>query len=68
MQVKINFKWLFIDAPGGTGKTSVLRAFGHYMRSRGEIILFTASSGIAAQNFVGGKTAHSRFHIPIPCH
>ncbi|XP_050916373.1 uncharacterized protein LOC127131498 [Lathyrus oleraceus] len=35
------------------------------LRSRGEIILATASSGIAVTLLLGGRTAHSRFKIPI---
>ena len=32
----------------------------------GKIVVPVASSGIAAQLLPGGKTAHSRFKIPIP--
>ena len=32
----------------------------------GEIALAVASSGIAAELLEGGRTAHSRFKIPIP--
>lgn len=35
------------------------------MRSQGEIVLTVASSGIAALLIPGGRTAHSRFCIPI---
>lgn len=42
-----------IDGPGGTGTLM------SSLRSRGEIILATASSGIAATLLPGGKTAHS---------
>ncbi|XP_050915734.1 ATP-dependent DNA helicase RRM3-like [Lathyrus oleraceus] len=35
------------------------------LRSRGEFVLATASSGIAAILLPGGRTAHSRFKIPI---
>jgi hypothetical protein len=35
------------------------------IRSRGEIVLTVASSGIAALLIPGGRTAHSRFGIPI---
>jgi hypothetical protein len=35
------------------------------LRSEGEIILAVASSGIAALLLPGGRTAHSRFHIPL---
>ncbi|XP_024630351.1 ATP-dependent DNA helicase PIF1-like [Medicago truncatula] len=35
------------------------------LRSRGDIVLATASSGIAATLLPGGRTAHSRFRIPF---
>eukprot|EP00232_Nephroselmis_pyriformis_P022515 CAMPEP_0182856208 /NCGR_PEP_ID=MMETSP0034_2-20130328/2297_1 /TAXON_ID=156128 /ORGANISM="Nephroselmis pyriformis, Strain CCMP717" /LENGTH=426 /DNA_ID=CAMNT_0024987257 /DNA_START=197 /DNA_END=1474 /DNA_ORIENTATION=+ len=38
----------FIDAPGGSGKTFLSKAILAYVRSRGEVALATASSGIAA--------------------
>ena len=38
------------------------------IRSEGGIVLNVASTGLAAQKLVGGRTAHSRFKIPIPIH
>jgi len=35
------------------------------LRSKGQIVLTVASSGIAALLIPGGRTAHSRFAIPI---
>ncbi|KAD4385908.1 hypothetical protein E3N88_26077 [Mikania micrantha] len=55
----------FIDGPGGTGKTFFYKALLAEVRSRGLIALATASSGAAANNMPGGRTAHSRFKIPI---
>ncbi|XP_076940459.1 uncharacterized protein LOC143609646 [Bidens hawaiensis] len=55
----------FIDGPGGTGKTFVYKALLAEIRSRGLISLATASSGAAANNMLGGRTAHSRFKIPL---
>ncbi|KAL4580135.1 hypothetical protein LXL04_016316 [Taraxacum kok-saghyz] len=55
----------FIDGPGGTGKTFLYKALLAEVRSRGLIALATASSGAAANNMPGGRTAHSRFKIPI---
>ncbi|XP_022019988.1 ATP-dependent DNA helicase PIF1-like [Helianthus annuus] len=55
----------FIDGPGGTGKTFLYKALLAQVRSRGLIALATASSGAAANNMPGGRTAHSRFKIPI---
>nr|GEW09811.1 hypothetical protein [Tanacetum cinerariifolium]GEX57138.1 hypothetical protein [Tanacetum cinerariifolium] len=55
----------FIDGPGGTGKTFLYKALLANVYSRGLIALATASSGDAANNMTGGRTAHSRFKIPI---
>ncbi|XP_050876133.1 uncharacterized protein LOC127079808 [Lathyrus oleraceus] len=49
----------FVDGPGGTGKTFLYRTLMASLRSRGEIVLATASSGIAATLLPGGRTAHS---------
>ncbi|KAI5422591.1 hypothetical protein KIW84_045865 [Lathyrus oleraceus] len=55
----------FVDGLGGTGKTFIYRTIMASLRSRGEIVLATASSGIAAILLPGDRTAHSRFKIPI---
>ena len=55
----------FVDGPGGTGKTYLYRALLANMRARGMIALATATSGVAAAIMPGGRTAHSRFKIPI---
>ncbi|KAI8537401.1 hypothetical protein RHMOL_Rhmol09G0020900 [Rhododendron molle] len=55
----------FIDGPGGTGKTFLYRAILASLRSQGHIALATASSGIAVTLIPGGRTAHSRFKIPL---
>ncbi|XP_041007529.1 uncharacterized protein LOC121252111 [Juglans microcarpa x Juglans regia] len=55
----------FIDGPGGTGKTFLYKALLATVRSRNLIALATASSGIAASILPGGRTAHSRFKIPL---
>ena len=55
----------FIDGPGGTGKTYLYRALLAKIRSRGEIALATATTGIAASLLPGGRTAHSKFKIPL---
>ena len=56
---------VFIDAPGGTGKTFLLNLILANIRARGDVALATASSGIAATLLQGGRTAHSTFKIPI---
>ncbi|KAF1854814.1 hypothetical protein Lal_00026526 [Lupinus albus] len=58
-------KVFFVDGPGGTGKTFLYRALISKLRSIGQIVLATATSGIAATLLPGGQTAHSRFKIPL---
>ena len=55
----------FIDGPGGTGKTYLYRAILAAVRSRNLIALATASSRVAAAILPGGRTAHSRFKLPL---
>ena len=55
----------FIDGPDGTGKTFLYNIILAKIRLCGEIALPVASSGIAALLIDGGRTAHSRFKIPI---
>ena len=54
-----------MDGYGGTGKTYLWKAITTKLRSEGKIVLAVASSGIAALLLQGGRTAHSRFHIPL---
>ncbi|XP_058216696.1 uncharacterized protein LOC131327562 [Rhododendron vialii] len=60
-------KCFFIDGPGGTGKTFLYRALLAAVRSQHQIALATASSGVAASILPNGRTAHSRFKIPVSC-
>lgn len=55
----------FIDGPGGTGKTFLYRAILAVVRSQRKLALATATSGVAASILPNGRTAHSRFKIPI---
>ncbi|XP_054290927.1 uncharacterized protein LOC129005912 [Macrosteles quadrilineatus] len=56
---------LFIDAPGGTGKTFLLNLILAEIRMNKNIALAVASSGIAATLLDGGRTAHSAFKLPL---
>ena len=56
----------FIDGPGGYGKTFLFNMILAKVRSNHKIAIAVASSGIAALLLDGGRTAHSRFKIPIP--
>ncbi|XP_024963960.1 uncharacterized protein LOC112504257 [Cynara cardunculus var. scolymus] len=55
----------FIDGPGGTEKNFLYKALLANIRSRGLIALATTSLGVATNNMPGGRTAHSRFKIPL---
>ncbi|XP_035834244.1 ATP-dependent DNA helicase PIF1-like [Helianthus annuus] len=55
----------FLYVYGGTGKTFLWKTFATALRSNGEVVLNVASSGIASLLLDGGRTAHSRFVIPI---
>jgi ATP-dependent DNA helicase PIF1 len=57
---------IFLDAPGGTGKTYLIHGLCSTLRSRKKVVVPVASTGIAAQLLPGGRTAHSKFKIPIP--
>jgi ATP-dependent DNA helicase PIF1 len=58
---------VFVDAPGGTGKTYTLNTLLAKVRSEGGIALAVAYSGIAATLLENGRTFHSRFKAPLKC-
>ena len=58
-------RMLFLNAPGGCGKTFLIETLLSTVRGMGKIALAVASSGIAAELLEGGHTAHSWFKIPI---
>ncbi|XP_075099170.1 uncharacterized protein LOC107776958 [Nicotiana tabacum] len=60
---KVGF--FFLYGFGGTSKTFIWRTLSSAIRSRGDIVLTVASSGIASLLLPGGRTAHSRFVIPL---
>ncbi|WVZ67157.1 hypothetical protein U9M48_016277, partial [Paspalum notatum var. saurae] len=55
----------FVDGSGGTGKTFLYKALLATVRGVGKIVVATATSGVAASIMPGGRTAHSRFKIPL---
>ncbi|EOA32029.1 hypothetical protein CARUB_v10015273mg [Capsella rubella] len=55
----------FVYGFGGTGKTFIWKTLSAAIRYRGKIVLNVASSGIASLLLEGGRTAHSRFAIPL---
>lgn len=55
----------FVYGYGGIGKKFLWNAIISRLRSERLIILAVASSGVASLLLTGGRTAHSRFKIPI---
>lgn len=56
---------IFLDAPGGTGKTFLINLILAAIREKRDIALAIASSGIAATLLDGGRTAHSALKLPL---
>ena len=64
----IKQKLFFVDGPEGTEKTFLYNMILAYIRSLSGlngIAIAVASSGIAALLLSSGRTAHSRFKIPL---
>ena len=61
-----NMKVFILNSPGGYGKTFLFNVISAKIRREGGIVLNVANKGLAVQNLIGGRTAHSRFKIPIP--
>jgi hypothetical protein len=58
-------KLIFVDGPRSTGKTYLWKAVTTKIWFEGKIVLAIASCEITALLLDGGRTAHSRFHIPL---
>lgn len=58
-------KLFFVYGPGGTGKTFLYKTIIAKLRSTEKVVIPVASAGIAALLLPGGRTAHSRFKIPL---
>lgn len=56
---------IFLDAPGGTGKTFLLNLILASVRNHNNVALAVASSGIASTLLEGGSTAHPLFKLPL---
>ncbi|KNZ75214.1 hypothetical protein J132_03935 [Termitomyces sp. J132] len=59
-------KMIFIHSAGECGKTFVCNTLASVIQSNEDVAISVASSEIAALLLEGGRTAHSRFKIPIP--
>lgn len=55
----------FVDGPGGTGKTFLINHIISTLSRNGKKVIPVASSGIAALLLKNGRTAHSKFKIPL---
>ena len=56
----------FLYRYGGTGKTFIWKTLASSLRANKKIVIMVASSGIASLLLPGGRTAHSKFKIPVP--
>ncbi|KAK3763733.1 hypothetical protein RRG08_062481 [Elysia crispata] len=56
---------IFLDAPGGCGKTFLIETLLASQRAKQHIAIATASTGLAATLLLGGQTVHSTFKVPI---
>jgi len=50
----------------GCGKTVFANGLASHLRAQGSNVICVAASALAAMLMIGGSTAHSTFHIPIP--
>ncbi|XP_076908138.1 ATP-dependent DNA helicase RRM3-like [Bidens hawaiensis] len=58
-------EYFFVYGYDGTGKTFLWKTLSTSLRFEGKVVLSVASSEIASLLLSGGRTTHSRFHIPI---
>ncbi|MCH79297.1 helicase-like protein [Trifolium medium] len=56
----------FLHGYGGNGKTFMWRTLASALRAQKKIVLTVATSEIAFLLLSGGRTAHSKFKIPVP--
>ena len=56
---------VFIQGPAGSGKSTLAKKIMAYCRSKGEIALGSATTGLAATNFEDFYTVHSLYQLPV---
>jgi hypothetical protein len=61
----IDRRAFFVDGLGDTSKTFLYSCLLSTVRAKGRVAIAVASSSIAALLLDGGRTAHSRFKIPV---
>ena len=59
-------KCFFLDGPGGSGKTYLYDVLIHKVKGMHQIVLPTATTGVAANLLKGGRTMHSLSGVPVP--
>ncbi|XP_029157800.1 uncharacterized protein LOC114930213 [Nylanderia fulva] len=59
-------KCLYIDGPGGSGKTFVYTTLYYLLKSQGKVVNTMAFTGIAATLLPNGRTAHKTLGLPVP--
>ena len=67
IDIETNNNCHFIDAPGGTGKTFLSNTILATVREKGDIAIAVSTTAIAALLLHGGRTAHSKFQLPLDC-
>ena len=56
---------VYVDGRSGRGKTLLMKMIVAAVRAQGEIVLCSATTGLAALNYEGGTTAHATYKIPV---
>ena len=57
-----------VVSSAGCGKTVFANGLAATVLAQGKVAICVAASALAAMLLLGGCTAHSQFHIPIPAH
>jgi hypothetical protein len=58
-------KYIFVDGPGGTGKSYLINLLIDYFNKDNVNVLAVAWTGIAANLLKNGKTVHTTFKLPL---
>jgi len=61
-----NSNCIYIDGPGGSGKTFIYTTIYHLAKIQNKRICTMAFTGIAATLLPAGKTVHKTFGLPVP--